>query len=99
MAGQLDVFWSSKSIRDFENIIRYLERNWTEKEIKNFNFKLNKAINLISSRPKLFQATNSRKNLRKCVLTKQTTLYYQVLETGIYIVALFDNRQNPVKRP
>ena len=97
MADQHKINWSEKAIRDLENIINYLETNWTEKEIQNFNTKLFKAINLISKRPKLFRLTNHRKHLRKCVLSKQTTIYYQEIDSEIFIVTLFDNRQNPKK--
>lgn len=97
MADQHKILWSIKATKDLENIIHYLETNWSEKEIQNFNIKLNKAISLIAARPKLFRATNYRKSLRKCVLTKQTTLYYQEIDSVIYIVTLFDNRQNPAK--
>ena len=77
MANQLDVFWTARAAKDFEKIVSYLKSNWSEKEIANFIDKLNKAVNLISHRPKLFTLTNFRKNLRRCVLTKQTTLYYK----------------------
>ncbi len=95
MEGQPEAFWSSRAIRDLENIIHYLETYWSEKEVKTFKVKLNKAITLISTRPKLFRLTNYRKNLRRCVLSKQTTIYYNEVETKIYIVSLFDNRRNP----
>ena len=96
MESQANVFWTLKASKDFENIVSYLKTNWSEKEINNFIAKLNKAINLISSRPKLFIVTNSRKNLRRCVLTKQTTIYYKEADSKIYIVSLHDNRQNSI---
>ena len=99
MANRPEVRWSSRAIRDLEKIIQYLETNWSEKEVKNFNVKLDKAIILISTRPKLFRLTNFRKNLRRCVLSQQTTIYFQEVEKKIYIVTLFDNRSNPAKRP
>lgn len=65
--------------------------------MQTFLLKLEKAITLISNRPKLFRETNSRKNLRKCVLNKQTSIFYKVTGKSIFIVALFDNRQDPDK--
>jgi plasmid stabilization system protein ParE len=99
MANQPEVRWSSRAIRDLDKIIEYLRTNWTEKEVKNFSDKLNKAIGLISKRPKLFRLTSFRNNLRRCVLSRQTTIYYQEIKNVIYIVSLFDNRRNPSKRP
>ncbi len=99
MANQPRVLWSSRAIKDLENIIHYHETNWSEKEVRNFKLKLEKAISLISTRPKFFRLTNFRKNLRRCVLSKQTTIYYQEIEMTIYIVSLFDNRRSPSKQP
>ena len=99
MADQLEIHWSAKAVRDLDNIFKYLELTWTQKEVTNFTSKLNKALALISKRPKLFSLTNYRKNLRRCVLNKQTTIYYQERDAEIFIIALFDNRQDPAKRP
>jgi hypothetical protein len=35
--------------------------------------------------------------LRKCVLNKQTSIFYKVTEKTVFIVALFDNRRDPEK--
>jgi len=99
MANQLDIFWTKRATEDLDKIVFYLRSNWSEKELANFISKLNKAVNLISFRPKLFTLTNHRKNLRRCVLTKQTTIYYKEVDLKIYIVSLHDNRRNPVSAP
>ena len=99
MADLLNVYWTARAIRDLESIIHYLETNWSEKEVENFYTKLNKAISLISSRPKLFRLTNSRKNLRRCVLSKQTTIYYQEVEDKIYIIRVFSLFLNVSSNP
>ena len=92
MANQLDIFWTSRATHDLEKIIFYLKSNWSENEIISFINKLNKAVYLISYSPKLFTLTNYKKNLRRCVLTKQTTIYYKEVDSKIYIVSLHDNR-------
>lgn len=95
MADRLSVIWTTRAVSDLDNIIEYLKMNWSDREIVNFNNKLNKAISLISSRPKIFRSTLRRKNLRRCVLSKQTTIYFQEGESALYIVSLFDNRRKP----
>ena len=99
MANPLEVFWSFRAEGDLENIYHYLESKWSDKEVSEFKFKLEKAISLIASRPKLFRSTNHRKNLRRCVLSKQTIIYYFENENSVLIVSLFDNRQDPGKSP
>ena len=97
MANPLEVHWSARANRDLGSILQYLETKWTNREVRNFLAKLDKAITLIASRPKLFRATNQRKNLRRCVLSRQTTIYFLERDDSIFIVSLFDNRQDPSK--
>ncbi len=56
-------------------------------------------IDLISKEPTLYALTDFRVGLRRCVVVKQVSLYYQVNNTDIviYIVRLLDNHQNPDK--
>ena len=97
MADPLNVIWTAESIRNLESILNYLRTKWTEREVTNFIAKLDKAISLISTRPNLFRLTKYRQQIRKCVLTKQTSIYYAVGRSEIKIISLFDNRQNPDK--
>ena len=38
------VIWSSRAIASFDKIIDYLEKEWTEKDVRNFIFKTQKTI-------------------------------------------------------
>ena len=42
-----------------------------------------------------YEEIDKMPGLRKCVVTRQTTVFYKYSDTTIYIVSLFDNRQNP----
>lgn len=97
MAENLNVFWSSEAEQNLNDILTYIEEHWTHKEVENFLSKLDKCIFLIQNKPKLFPPTKQRANLRRCVLSKQTSLFYSYIESTIYIVALFDNRRDPSK--
>jgi len=52
---------------------------------------------MLKSNPESFPKSNKQKGLHKCVITKQTTLYYTFNSKEIFIVTLFDTRQNPNK--
>lgn len=99
MANEPLVLWSAEASNNLADIIEYLRTEWSEKEIDKFIDKLNKAIVLISKKPQLFRQTSSRNKLRKCVLSKHTSIFYKEQNFNIYIVALFDNRQDPKKAP
>ena len=90
------VIWSDEAINNLREIIDYLESKWTQREIGNFAKKLEKQIEIIKRLP-LSYPKSMRKNIRKAVMTKQTTVYYEIANESIRIVTLFDNRKNPKK--
>ena len=88
------IFWTEEAIRNLENILHYLEQNWTQKEVDRFKKKLSKQIELISSFPKMFPVSEHNTRLRKAVLSKQTTLFYELKGNIIYLIYLFINYQD-----
>ncbi len=91
-----EVVWSKRAMTDLKDIIHYLESNWSEKEISHFFRKLDSQITVIQNQPHAFPATKN-KNLRRSVLSEQTTIYYSISQDTVRIVALFDTRQSPEK--
>ena len=69
---------SERADRDFENIINYLEENWSEKVAFEFAEKLNEVKGIIQKMPYLYPYISKRKKVRRCVITKHNTIYYQV---------------------
>lgn len=63
MKSGYDVIWADEAFENFMGVIKYLEENWSEKEINNFIKKLDKRINLISINPQLFAKTKIKKIL------------------------------------
>ncbi len=97
MQSGYKLFWSDSALEDLENIIKYLTKKWTQKEIRIFARRLDKRLELISSNPRLFPMTTKRKDIRRSVLTKHTVIYYETAANVVTIVALFDPRQHPNK--
>ena len=91
------LFWSDESLGDLQNIIDYLNSNWTQKEIQNFVKRLDKRLEIIIGNPKLFPKTRKRRNVRKSVLSKHTVIYYKMEKDVVTILTLFDPRQDPKK--
>jgi plasmid stabilization system protein ParE len=75
----------------------YLLQKWSQKVKSDFINKLDKSVNLIKSTPEIFPESDTQKGLHKCVITKQTTLYYRFNAKTIFLVTIFDSRQNPNK--
>jgi plasmid stabilization system protein ParE len=90
--------WSKEAEDTFDEIIEYLENNWTEKEIQDFVQKAQKVIGQIEENPYQFKASRFQK-IRKALITKHNSLFYFVNEAEkvIELYAFWDNRQNPKK--
>ncbi|RRO13427.1 type II toxin-antitoxin system RelE/ParE family toxin [Flavobacteriaceae bacterium 14752] len=88
---------SKTAEKKLDNLFEYLTEEWSIKVKKDFIIKLDSSIELIMSQPEIFPKSKKGKGIRKCVITKQTTLYYRYNSNQINIVTIFDNRQNPNK--
>ena len=89
--------WTYEAINNLDEILDYLITNWTQKEVVQFKYKLSKQIDLILQFPKMFPVSDYNPKLRKAVLSKQTTLFYQIKGEAIYLVYIFVNTRN-IKR-
>jgi len=98
MKNGYKIEWTDNALSELKTIFEYLEKNWTEKELKKLSNEIERTINLISSNPKLFPISEE-KNVRRAVVKKLNTLYYREKHNNnIEIISIFSNRQNPNKR-
>jgi len=97
MKNTYKLIWSDEALNNLNSIVNYLENRWSEREIKRFAQLLDKQLKLIENNPQLFAESDKSKGLRKSVLSKQTTIYYTIIDSQIRLISLFDNRQNPNK--
>jgi plasmid stabilization system protein ParE len=88
--------FSNRSLKEIRIIVDYLNSKWSEKTSKKFLNKLKENIDLIQINPELFPISVFEE-LRKCVVSKQTTIFFIIEKNKIYIVSVFDTRQNPNK--
>lgn len=97
MASGYKVHWSDNAIADLDSIIDYLDRKWTEREVRTFSKALFKRIELIQSRPFLFPSSIHLPIVRRSVLNKQVSIHYSVDEQTrrIELLAIWDNRRDP----
>ncbi len=88
---------SKTAERKLDKLFEYLTTEWSIKVKTDFVKKLDSSIDIIKNQPEIFPESRKGKSLRKCVITKQTTLFYRYNSKRINIVTIFDTRQNPNK--
>lgn len=94
MGFRFKLFWSDEAVRNLEEILCYLEEEWSQKEVNNFKSKLSRQLSLITQNPKLFPLSDYNTRLRRAVLSKHTTIFYELANDSVYLVYLFNNRQD-----
>lgn len=95
MKSGYKIDWSDEALNNLDSIIDYLTVKWSKKEIRNFFRKLDKSLAIMSRIPFSFPASDFRINVRRSVMTEQTTIYYEIKEDSIVILSLSDNRKDP----
>ena len=92
------VKWTDYARSDYKEILKYLTEHFGKKTAQNFKKMVNHHIELIAGMPGLFAFIDYIKNVRKCVVVKQVSLFYMELEkeNKVIILRLFDNRRDPM---
>lgn len=86
------IIWSPIAEQTNLNILSQILERWTLKEAENFEVKVESLIEKLKKHNRLCPSSTTFKNLRRCVITSQTSLVYQIKEDFIELVAFFDNR-------
>ncbi len=97
MKSGYKVHWTKHALDELAQTLEYLEKNFSEKEIKRLARKVESITELLSRHPKMFPESES-KNVRKVVILKYNTLYYRIKQDTVEVLSFFSNRQNPKKR-
>ena len=92
--------WTKEAEETFNEIIEYLENNWTEKEVQSFVRKAHKVIGQIENNPYQFKASSFHE-IRKAFITKHNSMFYFVNEDDrvVELYTFWDNRQDYMNSP
>jgi len=97
MKSGLKIKWSEEAINNLDNIIAWLESNWTHKELRNLFRKFEKQLMILSLFPEAYPVAWAKKRIHRCVFTKNLTIYYKVNENNLELLSIFDTRQHSSK--
>lgn len=91
------IVFSERASMELNSTFKYLEENRSVKIADEFAKIVDKKINYIKSNPYQYPPFKNKKEIRRCVVTKQISFFYRILNEEIQIITLFDTRQNPSK--
>jgi plasmid stabilization system protein ParE len=95
----LTIVWTRRAEEGFDQILRYLEQNWTDREIGNFVRNTYSFLELLKMNPYLFERSKSKKNIHRGPINNLTILTYRIKpKMGIIeLLNIRSARQKPLK--
>ena len=97
MKSGYNILWTEHALNELNNTIKYLEGNFTKKELKRLAVEIEETLALASQNPYLFQLVDAKMGIRRVVILTFNSMYFRVINSQIEILSFFSNRQNPKK--
>ena len=92
------IVWNKRASKQLADLQSYLQEEFGEKAAQTFTHRIFKFLELLVKYPQIGTLESPEKDIRGFLLHKHTTILYKQKEEAIYILALFDHRQNPRKK-
>ena len=94
----LKVIWTRRALQGLDDVLQYLDEEWTRQEIINLESKIKRIEKIIVKFPDSFPNINFDLTLRKALVDKNNYLIYRVnLQQGyIEIINFRGTHQRPI---
>lgn len=89
------VRYSTRAYTEYEEILEYAFENFGANVAAKVDRYFEEMIDHIAVNPYLYPCSNKKKNLRRCVISSQTTLYYRFNGESVELASFRGNRMNP----
>tara|TARA_B100000378_G_C17872386_1_gene352558 strand:- start:117 stop:410 length:294 start_codon:yes stop_codon:yes gene_type:complete len=95
----LEIIWTKRAINGYDNIIKYLEENWTEREVRNFVKETTKFFELLVLFPEILEKSSRQKNTYRGPMDKHSIITYRVKSRNkqIQILNIRSAKRKPLK--
>jgi hypothetical protein len=95
----ISILWSGRAIKGTLIIKEYLQLKFSQREINNFYLLLESFEKRVVLNPKLYPKSTKNSKFHRAVLSKQLSIFYNVSEKTIKVIAIIDNRMGYSKWP
>lgn len=93
-----EIIWTPQAEKTHDEVVDYLNNEWSEKEIVHFIERSNNIIQHISHYPLAYRSAG-KEDVREAVITKHNLLLYRISGRKIYLLYFWDTRKNPARKP
>ena|ERR1700722_19960740 len=88
----VSILWTDRALQNAISVKRYLQINFSEREIENFFLLLNAFEVAVCAFPKLYPVSSSKRKIRRAVLSKVLSVFYRIRRNRIEVLSIMDNR-------
>jgi len=92
----LPIFFSPTAEHTLLSITKLIKDKWGKRTSDKFRIKVDKTLRILQDQPFIFKASDFSPEIRKGIVSKQTSFIYQVYSDRIQIHFFIDNRQDPI---
>lgn len=89
------VRYSTTAFIELEDILEYVSGEFGIAIAAKVDKYFDEVINQISINPLLYPCSDKKKNIRRCVINYQTTLYYRFSGEYVELISFRSNKMNP----
>ncbi len=86
---------SERAEKNLDEIVTYLQSEWSVRVRNKYLSILEEKIKLISQNPFIYPASVKRKSIHRCIVTKRSILFYRIKDNEIEVITLQDARRDP----
>jgi plasmid stabilization system protein ParE len=94
----VELAWSKRAEQGYARVVKYLEKEWTEKEIRNFVREMKHFFDLLKENPHMLEPSKTRKDLYRGPVNRLTILTYRYKprKKEIVIVNIREAKRKPL---
>jgi len=94
---ELEIIWSKRAAKGYANILKYIDDNWTAKEVLKFEKDFSGFLKSLSKYPYMLKSS-SKTGLRRGPINKLTILTYRVdlNKNQLQLINIRGARQKPL---
>lgn len=91
--------WSKKAEQGYAHVVRYLEKEWTDKEVRNFVRETKHFFELLKENPHMLEPSKTHKDLYRGPINRLTILTYRYRprKKEIVLVNIREAKKKPLK--
>jgi plasmid stabilization system protein ParE len=91
-----ELVFAGAAKKTYAAIQTQIQNRWGDRSLKKFETKTVKTLATISQSPFIFKSVTENQNIRKGLIHKNCSVFYEVKERHIEILFFWDNRQEPI---